>query len=102
VKRVEIDDEADAELIEAAYYYNSRRKGLGLDFLNAIQSALSLIATDPLRHASDRFGSRRYVMTRFPFAIHYLDFPEHVRVIAFAHTSRDPGYWRHRMEEEEE
>jgi hypothetical protein len=34
---------------------------------------------------------------RFPFIIHYVDLPDSVWIVAFAHTSRKPGYWQKRL-----
>ena len=29
--------------------------------------------------------------------IFYIDYPEYIRVLAVAHTSRRPGYWKTRI-----
>jgi hypothetical protein len=36
-------------------------------------------------------------MERFPFAIYYADLPLAIWILAFAHTSRKPGYWLRRL-----
>ena len=36
-------------------------------------------------------------MKRFPYTIVYTEFAEEILIIAVAHTSREPGYWRRRL-----
>jgi hypothetical protein len=33
----------------------------------------------------------------FPFAIVYIELETEIRILAVAHGSREPGYWRRRM-----
>lgn len=40
---------------------------------------------------------RRVPVARFPYSVVYADGPDHVRIVAFAHAKREPGYWRHRL-----
>jgi hypothetical protein len=42
---------------------------------------------------------RRYLMPRFPYAIYYRIYPDHLRILAFKHHSRHPDYWRDRLTE---
>jgi toxin ParE1/3/4 len=43
-----------------------------------------------------RRSVRRMWVPRFPYAVVYSEADEEIRVIAFAHTSRRPGYWKGR------
>lgn len=97
MKRVIIDGEAEEELTEAASFYEQRVPGLGLDFEQAVREVVQSIQTDPARHPPQKEGTRRVVMGRFPFVIHYIDLQDTVWILAFAHTSRKPGYWRRRL-----
>jgi hypothetical protein len=36
-------------------------------------------------------------MQRFPFVIYYLDMPDRIWIVAFAHASRKPNYWKTRI-----
>jgi hypothetical protein len=38
-------------------------------------------------------------MPRFPFAVSYRVWPDHLRILAFKHNSRDLDYWRYRLSE---
>jgi plasmid stabilization system protein ParE len=63
----------------------------------AINDALALIQANPQIGA--RIGRRRgrYVFTRFPYSIVYCEEPNLIRVVAFPHSSRKPGYWKNRL-----
>lgn len=62
---------AEAELVEAAEFYNHRLTGLGVQFLKAADHAVSIIQEDPQRWGCVESDIRRYLMSRFPYAIYY-------------------------------
>jgi hypothetical protein len=97
VKQVIIDSEAENELLDSVDFYERRRSALGLEFEQAAREALRLIQADPERQPLQRDGTRRLVMERFPFVVHYMDLPDTIWILAFAHTSRKPRYWRSRL-----
>ena len=43
------------------------------------------------------YGTRRYLLRHFPFAVVYLVDPDVVTIVAVAHSKRKPGYWRKRV-----
>jgi toxin ParE1/3/4 len=90
---------AEAELIEAARFYEQRVSTLGAQFLEAADRAISDIIDAPDRCRIIEADVRRYMMRRFPYAIYYRALPEHIRILAFKHHSRHPDYWRHRLPE---
>jgi len=97
VKPVTIDIAAEAELVESVAFYETRRRGLGLEFESAARGAIKKIQAAPLLHPAQQNGARRFIMDRFPFVIHYIDLPDTIWIVAFAHTSRKPGYWLRRL-----
>jgi hypothetical protein len=97
LKQVIIDAEAETELSESVAFYERRRSGLGLEFERAARTAVQGIQVNPQRYPLQKDGTRRLVMKRFPFVIHYLDLPDTIWVLAFAHAKRKPGYWRRRI-----
>lgn len=84
-------------LSELVDFYERRVPALGLAFEHTAQEAVQTIQAAPDRHPLQNDGTRRLVMERFPFAIHYVELAETIWVLAFAHTSRKPGYWRRRL-----
>ena len=95
------EPEASAELDEAATWYEQRRDGLGIEFLQAVDNTLELISRFP--HAGavvpgvpPDLPVRRVPVRRFPFHVIYLEMPDAIRILAFAHDRRSPGYWQSR------
>lgn len=90
---VTILNEAKVELFEAVGYYEDKSKGLGLDLLNEIKSAVEIIRRFPECCALRKNETRRYLINRFPYLIIYTYYKNHIWVIAFAHCKRKPEYW---------
>jgi len=88
---------ADAELIAAAEFYESQTTGLGRDFLDEINRALSRIADFPQAWSVIEADIRRCLLKRFPYAIFYRLTAEHIRILAVADLRREPGYWQQRL-----
>ena len=93
---------AAEEAAEAAAWYEKARSGLGLDFHNAIEAALDVLEQDivpltPVPGASGARGVKRLILRRFPYALIIHESDTEIFVIAFAHHSRRPGYWRDRV-----
>ena len=91
--------DAEAELIEAARFYEGRVSTLGAQFLDAADRAIAVILESPDRWRVIEEEVRHYLMPRFPYAIYYRVFPDHIRILAFKHHSRHPNYWRYRLPE---
>lgn len=89
--------EADLDLREAAEFYREQAgEGLAQALLTEFEQSVDLL----LRHhglgALWRRGKRRVVMRRFPYSIIYTVAGEELRILAVAHQSRRPDYWRGR------
>ena len=98
MKPLIIAEEAELELAGSVAFYEERRSGLGLDFHAAAKEAVRKIATAPERWPVGKHDTRRYVMSRFPFVIHYIDMPDKLWIVAFAHAKRKPRYWIKRLQ----
>ena len=101
MRRIRILEQAAEEAIEAATWYEHESAGLGLEFAHAIDAAIDLLADEivPLTAmpgAAGARGAKRLVLKRFPYDIVILERPEEFLVVAVAHHSRRPGYWRDR------
>jgi hypothetical protein len=99
---IRIHDEAAIEGETAASWYEQKRPGLGLEFQEAVDAALDLlqdelIPSTPLPGAAGKRGMRRFILTRFPYDVVFIEVKDHVHVIAIAHHSKRPGFWRKRL-----
>ena len=78
------------------------REGLGTEFANAVEIAIDLIEEDilplaPMPGKSGAKGVKRLILKRFPYDIVVIEGETEIVVIAVAHHSRKPGYWRERI-----
>lgn len=102
MRRVRILEQAAEEAIEAAAWYEQERPGLGIEFAHAVSAAIDLLEDEilPLTNMPGAAGARgikRLVLKRFPYDIVVWELPEEIIVLAIAHQSRRPGYWRSRL-----
>ena len=94
--------EALFEYAEATnYYLREASARVAARFVAAVESAITTLVDAPMRwRVVEEPEIRRYVFSRFSFVIYYRWEPQHERVTIYAvmHCSREPGYWRHRIE----
>lgn len=93
---ISIHAEADDELNASAVFYESNEPGLGEAFLHELAIAFQLLREFPLASQIQFEVYRRYQMKRFPHGVFYYIEDSTVFVVAVAHPSRRPGYWRER------
>jgi toxin ParE1/3/4 len=96
------EPEVSAELEDAALWYDSQRPGLGLELVQAVDLALEQIADWPeigrrVNRLPDDMPARRVPVKHFPYHVVYLPWEGAIRILAFAHDSREPGYWLSRI-----
>lgn len=99
---VRILEEAAEEAAEAAAWYEAEMPGLGNDFSGAVDAAIDLIEENilpllPMSGEAGALGAKRIILKRFPYDIVFLERSGEALVIAVAHHSRKPGYWRDRL-----
>jgi toxin ParE1/3/4 len=91
--------EAEQELYEAASRYESEVSGLGLRFADEVERVVRLLLE--LAELGSRLDDelRHFVLRRFPFSVVYAVASDVVYIVAVAHGSREPGYWRPRVQD---
>ena len=92
-----IAPEAQQDLDEAYAWYESRRPGLGEDFLTRVDAAVQAVCRQPESKAVVFENYRRALVRRFPYAVFYEYVGNTVTVYCVFHTSRDPEKWRERL-----
>lgn len=101
-KPFRIEPDAADELSEATQWYESRRSGLGRELLLAIDDSLNFLDQWPgsgslIPKMPRDLPVRRVPVRRFPYHLVYLETEAAMRIPAFAHDHRRPGYWRSRI-----
>jgi plasmid stabilization system protein ParE len=94
--KYEFHPDAELELYEAAAYYEASLPGLGVLFGDEVDSVIGVLLNHPEMGARIDEDLRHFVLSRFPFSVVYALTPDLVYIVAIAHGSREPGYWKHR------
>jgi plasmid stabilization system protein ParE len=95
----EFHPEAERELDEAALRYELEVAGLGRRFGREIERAVEVLLERPEIGARLDDDLRHFVLRKFPFTIIYGVLGDLLYIVAIAHGSREPGYWRSRVHE---
>lgn len=93
----EFHPEAELEIIESAARYESEVPGLGLEFSEEVERVLELLLERPELGVTVDGDIRHFVLRRFPFSVIYAVVGRLIYVLAVAHGSRGPGYWKARV-----
>ena len=88
---------AEADIEEAALWYELRSADLGSDFLRAVDGCFERI-----RRAPDSFqqifkSARRARIRRFPYVVYFVSTGASIQIVACMHAKRDPRVWRRRV-----
>ncbi|HEY4125553.1 MAG TPA: type II toxin-antitoxin system RelE/ParE family toxin [Rhizomicrobium sp.] len=97
MSRVLFRQEAENDVAEAFAWYESRSKGLGADFLRALDVAVSSIQRRPSLHREIAPGRRRVLLRRFPYSVVYYLHNEDLVIVACFHGKRDPRRLQDRL-----
>ncbi|MGA8764859.1 MAG: type II toxin-antitoxin system RelE/ParE family toxin [Candidatus Sulfotelmatobacter sp.] len=94
----EFHQEATAEYDAAFDWYIERSPDAALRFDAEVDRALAQIVDSPKRWASGPYSTRKFLLRHFPFTLIYRERGSAgIQIIAVAHTSRKPGYWKRRL-----
>jgi len=102
VKTLRLELEAVNEMEEAARWYEKRQPGLAARFLDEIERLQKTVVERPASYPRldlplADLEIRRALLSRFPYALVFLDREDEIRILAIAHTKRRPGYWLNRL-----
>ena len=95
--KYEFHPEAELELYEAATFYEVGMSGLGDDFSDEVERVINLLLEHPELGAQVDEHLRHFVLRRFPFSVVYAATEDRVYIVAIAHGSREPEYWKTRV-----
>ncbi|MBM9538533.1 type II toxin-antitoxin system RelE/ParE family toxin [Desulfobulbus alkaliphilus] len=83
------DPAAKEEFLESIKFYENCRSGLGKHFSKSVEKAIQQIVEAPFRYRILISPFRRYLLLNFPFVVIYSIEPDHIRIIAIAHTKKN-------------
>ena len=95
-------DEAAEELEAAAAYLEAERPGYARVFLQAYEEKLRQLVRFPesgplIKNTPTGCKLRSFLIRRFRYTVIAGVVDRVATIVAVAHTSRDPGYWRERL-----
>src|SRR5882757_5570975 len=92
-----IRPEAQADIEQAAFWYEDQRPGLGGLFTGELFELILRIADSPLQFPAIGSLARRGLLHRFPYAVYFLVEAGQTVIVAVLHQRRDPAVWRNRV-----
>ena len=87
---------AEEDLKEAKEYYNSKKEGLGDEFVSEIEDTLKRITLNPKQYPKVKKDIRKALTNRFSYGIFFVFKNYIINVLSVFHTSRDPDIWKRR------
>ena len=95
-ERLEFHPEAGSEVVQAHLWYLKLGESLGQRFLDEYHRSRDRVLENPRSFPRTYKVYRYCLLNTFPYKIIYRLKGAIVYVLAFAHASKRPGYWRHR------
>jgi plasmid stabilization system protein ParE len=101
-RRLIVRPEAEAEITDAAVWYDSRELGLGLELISEVHLAIARALKNPESFTRVRRNPtvRRVLTRRFPYRVFFIVRLDAIVVFAVLHASRHDRVWKHRAEYE--
>ena len=89
IYRLIVKDEAIQDMTEGFAWYEDKRVGLGVEFLNEVDEYFNKIAQNPEQYQSHQ-SQRIAIMFRFPYKIVFEIEKEIIVIYSVYHDKRDP------------
>ena len=98
-RRLIVRPEAEADLDEAAQWYERQKAGLGFGFTAAAKVAVRRAVENPLanRLMRRRPQVRRVPLERFPYRVFFIVRPDAIVVFAIVHDKQSERRWQERV-----
>jgi len=99
---IAVESDARDELAAATRHYAQIFPDLANGLISEVEAAFDQLLEFPQAGSPvERIvGCRRWLLSRFPYQLIYRVEGDVIRVYAFAHQKRRPGYWRKRLQGE--
>jgi plasmid stabilization system protein ParE len=98
-RRLIVRPEAEADITEAALWYDEREAGLGLELTLEVRTAIRRAVEDTMLYLllRKRPEVRRILARRFPYRIFFIVRDDAIVVLAVIHAARHDRHWRERL-----
>jgi toxin ParE1/3/4 len=94
--RIKFNEGATAELEEALNWYGARSEVAESRFAREVDKSLAKVLAAPERFLKVSAQHRACSVVDFPYQIIYRVVGDVLVIVAIAHSSRRPGYWKRR------
>jgi plasmid stabilization system protein ParE len=96
-RRLVLEPEAEAEIAQAAGWYEASSREVGIAFLRAVEGVLETIQQNPHQYQVIFRQVRRAPLRRFPYGLMYVASEQEIVVVACIHGRRNPKRWKGRV-----
>src|SRR6266852_5680996 len=95
-RRLVFRPQARTDIVEAMAWYETQGRGLGADFLRAVEVASAAVQHNPFQYQKVHGDWRRAPIRRFPYGLVYVSEDDEIIVLACMHGRRSPRRWQDR------
>lgn len=101
-RRVIVRPEAEADITDAALWYDSREPGLGSELITEVHSGIARALKNPESFTCVRRSPtvRRVLTRRFPYRIFFIVRPDAIVVFGVLHAAQHDRVWRQRTKQD--
>jgi toxin ParE1/3/4 len=94
--RVIVRAEAEADIADAAIWYQQQQSNLGDEFLGEVETAIAAAAENPFRYPCLRRRPevRRVLTRRFPFRVFFIRRSDAIVVFRILHGAQHDREWK--------
>lgn len=94
----QLSDEAELDVEDGYSWYESKKVGLGEEFLGSLDQAKEAIERNPTTYrVRYKKKVRSFVVHRFPYLVLYVVKGQNIDVISVFNTNQHPRKWKKRV-----
>ncbi len=97
-KKLKLEPEAIEDLAQSYEYYESRKEGLGEEFVREVKAKIIKIVNKPDSYSLFYKQTRKASLKKFPFNLLYIIKEKFISVIGIWHKSRNPKKMQERSD----
>jgi plasmid stabilization system protein ParE len=78
-------------------WYSARSAEAAGEFIRNVRATITIIRKSPRLWALGKDNCRQAPVQKYPYRVIYQEIGGLIEIVAIAHASRRPGYWRDRL-----